>query len=174
MKSDPSAKESIRSMYDLYSNDIFRYAWSLVGDSSEAHDVVQEVFLRAYRSLNHFRYDASAKTWLMTIARNYIFDILRKKKTEQKYRTEGDIPYVIDSESPVELVMEVEEALAQLSDEYREVVILRHIENLSVQHTAKILGWSEKKVHNTTHRAMIKLREIFGSNSEEVKMNHGV
>jgi RNA polymerase sigma-70 factor, ECF subfamily len=174
MKSDPSAKEIIRSMYDLYSNDVYRFAWSHLGDASEAHDVVQEVFLRAYRSLNHYRHDASAKTWLMTIARNYIFDFLRKKKTERKHLAEADIPDAVDTQLPVELLMEVEAALGQLSDEYREVVVLRHIENLSVQHTAKILGWSEKKVHNTTHRAIMKLREIFGSNSEEVKMNHGV
>lgn len=174
MKFDTSAKETIRSMYDLYSNDVYRYAWSYLGDSSEAHDVVQEVFLRAYRSLNNYRHDASAKTWLMTIARNYIFDVLRKRRTERKYRTDEDMPDVVDSESPVELVMEVEEALAQLSNEYREVVVLRHIQNHSVQDTAKILGWSEKKVHNTTHRAIMKLREMFGSNSEEVKINHGV
>ncbi|MCF8564574.1 sigma-70 family RNA polymerase sigma factor [Alicyclobacillus tolerans] len=72
-----SSKELIRSLYDLYSNDVYRYAWATLGDSTEAHDVVQEVFLRAYRSLNSYRHDASAKTWLMTIARNYIFDVLR-------------------------------------------------------------------------------------------------
>ncbi|MCF8564573.1 hypothetical protein LLE49_07420 [Alicyclobacillus tolerans] len=66
--------------------------------------------------------------------------------------------------------MEVEEALGQLKDTYRQVVILRHVENFSSAETAEILCWSETKVRTTAHRAITKLREILDSNSEEVKI----
>ncbi len=165
-----SAQEIIRSLYDLYSNDVYRYAWTTLGDSSEAHDVVQEVFLRAYRSWNDYRQNANAKTWLMTIAKNYIFDVFRKRRTDRKYMSQHEMPEISDTSTPFDVIMEVEEALSQLKDEYRHVIVLRHIEKLSIQETASVLGWSEKKVRNTTHRAITKLREILSANSEEVKI----
>jgi len=169
-----SPKEMIRSLYDSYSNDVYRYAWAALGDSTEAHDVVQEVFLRAYRSLSNYRNDASAKTWLMTITRNYIFDVLRKRRTERKYLSQYEVPEVSDDSTSLDVVMEVREALSQLKDTYRQVLILRYVENFSSIETSHILGWSETKVRTTAHRAIAKLRESLGVKSEEVKFNHGV
>lgn len=171
MKAGTSTREFIHSLYELYSNDVYRYAWATLGNSSDAYDVVQEVFLRACRSANNYRRDSSARTWLMTIARNYIFDVLRKKRTERKYLDNSEMPEIVDtSTASPGMVLEIKEALLQLNDEYRHVIVLRHIENVSVSETAVILGWSEKKVHNTTHRALLKLREILGSRPEEVKL----
>jgi len=171
----PSSKETLRMLYGDYSNDVYRYAFATLGDSNLAHDIVQEVFLRAYRSLNSYRRDASAKTWLMTIARNLIFDVLRKRRTERKYLSRHEIPEQLGDESvPMEDLVEVEEALAKLKPEYRHVVVLRYIDGLSIRDTASVLGWSEKKVRNTAHRAMTKLREILDGNSEGVNMKNEI
>ena len=58
--------------------------------------------------------------------------------------------------------MEIRDALNRLKRGYREVLILRYVNELSVHETALTLGWSEKKVRNTSHRAMLKLRKILG------------
>lgn len=154
--------EDILVFYDLYSNDIYRYAYSVLGDSSDALDAVQEVFLRASRSLNKFRGDATPKTWLTTIARNYVIDVIRKRQRDRWYMSGQELPELRDDSASMDIVMEIREALGQMKREYREVLILRHIDELSVQETALTLGWSKRKVRNTSHRAMLKLREILG------------
>ncbi|WP_156900038.1 sigma factor-like helix-turn-helix DNA-binding protein [Alicyclobacillus contaminans] len=68
----------------------------------------------------------------------------------------------------MDLMVEVAASLHQLNPSYRQVVILRYVENFSVPETAAILGWSEKKVRNSTHRAMLKLRDLLGETSKEV------
>jgi RNA polymerase sigma-70 factor, ECF subfamily len=167
-------QEAIRSLYELYADDIYRYARLTLGPSWDEYDVVQEVFLRAFRSWDEFRQDANGKTWLMRIARNYMFDLLRKKRTERNFLSTYEIPTARDDDALVETVVEVEHALSQLKDAYRQVIVLRHIENLSVQGTGDILGWSEAKVRTTTHRAMAKLRQLLDPHLEEVNTHHEI
>jgi RNA polymerase sigma-70 factor (ECF subfamily) len=166
-----TAQAAIKSLYDQFSNDIYRYARLSLGNSSDAYDVVQEVFLRAIRSWDSYRQEASYKTWLMSITRNYMFDLFRKKRTERKFLSSYNPPQVDDYSIPIETIMEIEVALSQLKQNYRQVIILRHIENLSMQETGFILGWSEAKVRTTTHRAMLKLRKIMGFDYEEAFHN---
>lgn len=160
--------ETIRSLYDLYSNDVYCYAKMTLGNSEDAYDVVQEVFLRALRSWGGYRGDANAKTWLMTIARNYMYDVFRKKHTERQHISRQEPPDFEDSLPSMDTLLEVEEALSQLITDYRHVIVLRYMDNMSIEQTASVLGWSEKKVRNTAHRALKKLRDILGSHSEEV------
>ncbi|WP_236026634.1 RNA polymerase sigma factor [Alicyclobacillus suci] len=80
---------------------------------------------------------------------------------------QAEFPEIV-IEQPKDMTYEVEEALNQLKDTYRQVVVLRYIENFSTQETSEILGWSETKVRTTAHRALIRLREILGAHSEEV------
>jgi RNA polymerase sigma-70 factor (ECF subfamily) len=157
-----TSKETLRSLYDRYSNDIFRYAYSVLGDSGDAYDAVQEVFLRAHRAMNSFRHDAHPKTWLMAIARNYTVDVLRKKQKDRKYLTYQDVLEFSDVSTSLEAVMELKDAISQLKHDYREVLVLRYVDEFSIRETALLLGWSEKKIRNTAHRAMTKLREILG------------
>lgn len=78
-------KEAIKLLYDKYAVEIYRYARLTIGNSVDAHDVVQEVFFRAFKSWQEFRRDASERTWLMSIARNYIFDVLRSRRNDREF-----------------------------------------------------------------------------------------
>lgn len=166
-----SPRDTIKSLYDSYSQDIYRYAYATLGDPSVAYDVVQEVFIRAYKSLDAYRGEASHRTWLMTIARNYMFDHFRKKHTERQHVYSGELPELADGTPSMDIVMEVRDALSQLNPDYRNVIVLRHMENLSVSDTASVLGWSERKVRNATHRALERLRQLLDDNSREVKIS---
>jgi len=164
--SDPgSSKEEILSLYDLYSNDIYRYAYAAFGDSSEACDVVQEVFLRAHQKIHDFRRASSPKTWLLAIARNYIIDVMRRKQRDRKHTSTQRLPELSDESAALDSAVEIQEMLARINPNYRDVIILRYIDQLSVKETALTLGWTEKKVRNTTHRALQKLREVLGGDS---------
>ena len=153
------AKEEIQRLYELYADDIYRYARLTLNDDSEAHDVVQEVFFRAFKALSSFRKDASEKTWLASIARNYIFDLLRKKKNTKQFLSSYTPPYLTDEQQDITDVMAVEDAVSKLKKTYRQVFVLRHVEDLSIAETARALGWTEGKVRVTDMRALSKLRE---------------
>ncbi|MDQ0190082.1 RNA polymerase sigma factor [Alicyclobacillus cycloheptanicus] len=152
-----SLNESIEQLFELYADEIYRYARYAAPKSADAKDVVQEVFLRAIRSWDSFRQDANPRTWLFQIARNYIYDLLRKKRVEQTYleRHKPDLSKVSVS---LETLVELEEAVAQLSHDKRQVFTLRGIQAMSVRETAEILGWTEAKVKTTLHRAIQDLR----------------
>ncbi len=158
-------------MFELYANDLYRYVRLTLG-GHEAMDVVQEVFLRAFRSWDTFRHDANEKTWLFTIARNYIFDLLRKKRTETNFLQNYDPPFAKDETATVETFIVLEQALTHLKKTYRHVFVLRHVENLTVQETAQVLGWSESKVRTTDHRAIGQLRKLLDPGAKEVLI-HG-
>ncbi len=163
-----NAKEAIKDLFEQYSADVYRYARLMLGDESDARDVVQEVFFRAYCSWSGYRKESQPKTWLMTITRNCVFTLYRKKKQESDFlRSYHPLHTSHPSVSP-ETAAILEDALSQLKDSYRQVMILRQIEGLSVKESAQVLGWSESKVKMTDKRAMQKLRDILGFDSEEV------
>lgn len=169
MINESSAREAIKTLYDLYAQDIYRYAWFNLGqDSAMAEEVVQEVYLRALRSWSNYRRESGAKTWLTSIARNYISDSFRKRKTERNFAQRYEGPSIHDEYELATDLLELKDALARMKASYRQVIVLRYIQTCSVKETGRILGWSEAKVRSTTHRAMEQLRVLFESNGEEV------
>ena len=169
MRDDVNAKEAIRSLYERYADDVYRFALLTLGDSTTAKDVVQEVFLRAFRSWESFRQNSSSRTWLMSIARNYMYSELRKKRTERKWLAQNVVSKAVaDSAGKIESMMMWQDALSRVPESYRQVFVLRHVQDYSVHETVEILGWSESKVKKTDQRAVAKLREIFHSNYGEV------
>lgn len=169
MKNTDATEQAIRSLYEQHANDIYRYARVTLGDGTAAKDVVQEVFLRAYRHWDSFRQESNPKTWLMTIARNHIYDLFRKKRKEHKSLMDyHSLNNASDPLAQLETTLILEEALAQLKDSYRHVFTLRHVQRYSVEETSRLLGWSQSKVRITDHRAIAKLRGILGLSFQEV------
>lgn len=173
--SQQESQEAIAELFRLYSNDVFRYAKLTLGNHTEAKDVVQEVFFRAFHSWGNFRSDSNAKTWLISIARNYMSDLLRKKRRERKMLMDVYQPPVVNDESiSIEAMMILEQSLLKLKANYREVFILRHIEHLSIQETARLLDCSEGKIRTTDYRANQQLRQMMDSGTSEVNLHNGL
>ncbi|MBL0388646.1 sigma-70 family RNA polymerase sigma factor [Tumebacillus sp. ITR2] len=155
-----TAKEGIRLLFDEFANEIYRYALFTLHDDAEAKDVVQEVFFRAFKQWESFRHESSYKTWLLSIARNYMYDVLRRRKTREKYLDQLPSPSEnLPGDFQDDMIV-LRESLAALKDSYRQVIVLRHIEDLPVNEVAGILGWTEGKVRTTLHRALKRLREF--------------
>lgn len=169
MSRSKETEEFIRGLYVQHANDIYRYARLMLADHSLARDVVQEVFMRVLRSVGKFRNEANPKTWLLSIARNYIVDLLRRKQTEQRVMSTFLSAEIIpDSVGSLETKLFIQEALLNLKDSYRHVIVLRHIQSYSVEETAQILGWTKSNVKTTDQRALAKLREILSGEQLEV------
>ncbi len=148
----------IDELYDLYADELYRYARFTLRDAHLAEDVVQEVFIRAIRAWNSFRGEASARTWLWHIARNYMRDVMRRKQVRSRHSVPDPVE-LYDIGAPFESLVELEDQLSRLTDDQRHAFVLRCMQDLSVRDTAEILGWTESKVKSTLSRALTKLRE---------------
>lgn len=153
-----SAEQAVEQMFELYADDVYRYARSVLMNDADAKDVVQDVFCKALLAYSRFRHDSSAKTWLWQITRNQIRDVLRKRQREGRRRSDADLAN-IDGPENFALALELQDAIGGLNVAQREVVTLRMVQGLSNIETAQVLGWSEAKVKSTLHRAVLKLRQ---------------
>jgi len=152
----------IGDWFDAYSDDVYRFLVYYTA-RTDVEDLLQDVFIRAIDGYDSFKGEASPKTWLISIARNIAIDEARKRKRKDwrkligLYETRSEI-------SPEERHLSNEQqvilhrAITQLKRDYRDVVIFRGIEELSVAETAAVLNWSESKVRVTFHRALKTLK----------------
>ena len=148
---------AIDELYDLYADELYRYARFTLRDAHLAEDVVQEVFIRAIRAWDSFRGDAAPRTWLWQIARNYMRDVMRRKQVRNRHSVSDPVE-LYDVGAPFESLLELEDQLTTLTDDQRQVFILRCMQDLPVKDTALVLGWTESKVKTTLSRAMKQLR----------------
>jgi len=169
-----SRKEIISEWFHQYSHDVYHFLIYYTG-KSDVEDLVQETFIKALKGLERFNYNSSPKTWLFTIARNLAIDEARKKKnriwdkiTRFDHTAEGvaaETPETIFEEN--EQARELLAAIQKLKQNYREVVILRGIKELSVAETAAVLDWTEDMVRTNYHRALKALRNQKGGGLNE-------
>lgn len=173
-------KQAFRELVERYQQRAFRIAFDVVKNESDAEDVVQESFVKAYLHLKNFKGDSSFFTWLYRIVFNMAIDLKRKQGRR------GGIPDELDEEklnvrSPLasELVGSVEapdaalfrkqqrrfieEALEQLSDEHRAVIQLREIDGMRYEEISEVIGVSRGTVMSRLHYARKYLKEALGS-----------
>jgi len=159
-----------------YEKLVYVTIFTMLRNETEAEDAAQEVMINAFRHLKSFRGDAKFSTWLVTIAMNEAKQRLRRARAaihesldEDKEEKEGDFtPAVLTDwrEIPSEALEKKEmrgklrEAVAQLPPIYREVLILRDLEELNQEETAAALGINVTLVKVRLHRARMMLQKL--------------
>lgn len=155
----------ISDWFHQYSNDLYQFLIYYLG-SSDVEDLVQETFVRAIKNMDSFEDKSSPRTWLFSIARYIAIDEIRRK---QRMKIKNLI-FMGNQESQVsetpesflnlnETKKDLYKAIQQLKGNYRDVIILRGIKELSVEETAEILNWKVEKVRLTFHRAIKALQK---------------
>jgi RNA polymerase sigma-70 factor (ECF subfamily) len=143
----------------------------MIGDAMEADDIAQEAFVKAYVSLKHFRGESRFSTWLCRIALNRCKDLLRRRGREPRIRTaqneELHIADAVDKGDAPGVALErrewegrLDRALARLPMKYREVVVLRHIEELDFRELGRLLKIPEGTAKVRAFRAREMLRTL--------------
>jgi RNA polymerase sigma-70 factor (ECF subfamily) len=143
-------REALRFLYVSYSPNIYGYVRSIVRDDHEAEDVTQHVFAKLMTTIG--KYDDRGVpffAWLLRMARNVAIDHLRSNRVTP-IETLPDTGS--SSDSHVDQLQTVREALAALPEEQREVVVLRHVVGLTPGEIADRLGRSESSIHGLHHR----------------------
>lgn len=171
-----SSQEAYRELYRRYQKKIYSLIASMIGSRSDVDDVVQQTFIRAFRSLESFRGQSSFYTWLYRVALNTTTDYRRSQSRKLKRETveldvEKDDRPVIQIEAPgsegpeeqlyrKELAEIIRKAMESLSPEHREVLVLREINGLNYAEIAEIVGIELGTVMSRLFYARRKLAEI--------------
>jgi RNA polymerase sigma-70 factor (ECF subfamily) len=159
-----------------YSASIFHVAYRMLGDSAEASDIVQEIFLKVFRNIGGFKGEAALKTWVFRIAFSEILNRLRWWKRRHRFATVsldeqqndfGTSSRMIAASSPTpEQALQskeeegaIQQALGKLSREHRSIVVLRDIEGFSYNEIADVLGVSVGTVKSRLARARADLKK---------------
>jgi len=165
---------------DHFHSKIFHYSWLMCGQREDAEEVAQEALLKVFQSFDQLREPERVRPWVFRIARNAclmkrrksVFAPAREFSLEElmpsKNRVDGRLTLQIADWSALpedqllrsELKQTVSDAIAQLPDSYRSVMLLRDVEELSTEDTANILEVSEEVVRTRLHRARLAVRRI--------------
>jgi len=165
---------AIRSIMQSNNRRLYRLARGILRNDSEAEDVVQETYVRAFTHLQDFRGDSSLATWLGRIAINEALGRLRRQHANVEWTSlppgtlEAQIiqfPLSAASEDPEKSMAQreiqhvVEHAIDELPEAFRIVFITRVIEGMNLEETAEILGLKPETVKTRLHRARTMLRD---------------
>jgi RNA polymerase sigma-70 factor, ECF subfamily len=172
---------AMAEFYNLYRNRLYSLVLEQVNrDETAAEDLVQEVFLAALSSLDKFRGDSQLYTWLRSIALHKINDFYRHQARQPKPRTPSEdsdcleLEHTRDNQPPTHTLMEDEEvrqsvhqALADLPQDYQEVLVLKYLKDMPVLAISQIMGRSPKSVEGLLSRARKAMRDnLEGSDHE--------
>ena len=151
-----------------YQNPIFNLAMRMVKDYDDAKDITQNTFIKAYNKLTSFDNDQVFFSWIYRIAVNESLNSIKSKKSfnyldDEKFSI-SDSPD--DSFVRNELYKSVNDAILELSPEYRTVIILKHLNGLSYQEISEITGITEEKVKSRLFTARKRLKDLLEKNSE--------
>jgi RNA polymerase sigma-70 factor (ECF subfamily) len=154
-------------LYSLHYGAIRRYALFRLADAQAADDIASEVFLEAVRGIRKYRYRGIAfRAWLYRIAHNLTADFRRRTASRADRETCDEQALALlpeaDFAPALERRRDVRAAVAQLTDEQQQVVILRFFEGLSLQETAEATGRKSGAVKSLQHRALERLRGLLG------------
>jgi RNA polymerase sigma-70 factor (ECF subfamily) len=153
-------------IYDRYSGRIYNFAFRFLRNAEAAEDATQEVFVKMLKHANQFNGDAKLSTWLFSITANWCRDYLRK--ADNKVKESDDVLVTLPSPSELapdraleqrENEQRIRRALATLTPEQREAILLSRYQGLSYAEIAQIAGCSEGAVKTRVFRAMETLKK---------------
>lgn len=170
LKGDQSAFADIVS---LYQHKLYQVCYRMLGNKQESEDIAQEAFVRAYTNLHTFDQKRKFSTWLYRIATNLCIDRIRKKKPDtyldaEVTGTDGLTMYsqiATDDQLPEETIVQLElqeriqYEIGRLPDKYRSVIVLKYMEELSLQEISEILDMPLGTVKTRIHRGREALRK---------------
>jgi RNA polymerase sigma-70 factor (ECF subfamily) len=161
-------------LVDLYKDKIYHLAYRMLNNKHEAEDAVQETFLRVYTNLHRYDEQQKFSTWIFRIGTNHCIDRLRKRK-HSAYSLDAEMPdgegndyYSMlpgNEETPEKQIIlsetqiQIRKAIDALPEKYKSVVILRYLQDMSLQEISDVLDMPVTTVKTRVHRGREYLRK---------------
>lgn len=166
-------KEALEILIKRYLKPVYNFSFRFIGNSQEAEDITQEIFIKVWRNLKKFDQNKKFKTWIFSIAKNTCLDCQKKKRTIPF----SELKYIDDSKSfvenipdthflPNELLERIDltnflnKVLEKLSPKYRMVLLLRYNDHFTFQEIADALEESINTVKSRYRRGIVLLRKL--------------
>jgi RNA polymerase sigma-70 factor (ECF subfamily) len=156
------------AIYDEFAPRIFKFCYFRVSSREEAEDIASLTFIRAWDHVQAGKDVMNVQGFLYRIANNLIIDFYRKKKDKRDLSLDDpknpiDIPETANFVEALNLRMtvnQVQATLAKLHDNYRDVIVMKYINDLSIKEIAAALETSENNISVRLHRAVEKLKQL--------------
>lgn len=172
-------ERAFREMVEAYQDRIFNLVFRMIGTRAEAEDLAQEVFITVFKSIDQFRGDSKLSTWLYRVAANHCKNRIKylsrryeratgvlDENAERVAAAQGGTPVGAGQIDRPDQALEgaqmdrvVQQAIAELDEDHRLVVVLRDIEELAYEEICEITGLPEGTVKSRLHRGRLALKE---------------
>jgi len=181
---------AFRALVERYQKKAFAQALGMVKDKDEAMDIAQEAFVKVYKYLDHFKGDSSFYTWLYRIVSNLCVDRMRRKASaagpdsrefdekqdQEELATAGILSTRLGTNPQkaalrAELAAKIDEALEQIPEKHREILLMRELEGMSYEDMARVLEVPKGTVMSRLFHARAKMQKLL---SEYVGEGSGI
>ena len=153
------------SLYDLHVDRVYRHIYYRVGNTKDAEDLTQQVFLKAWKAIGRYQKTGSPfLAWLMRISHNLVIDFYRSKK-DVTY-LDSEIDFKDPDAGPEQLAeaqfdqQQIRKVILRLPDEQQQVILMSFIEGFTYSEIAASLGKSEGNIRVIVHRALKRMKQI--------------
>lgn len=154
--------EAFETLYRQHSAKIYTLACRMAGSAEDGEDLLQEIFLQAYRKLGSFKGESALGTWLYRLALNHCLDYVRSRQAKMNKRTdtldaEGSFEPTAGRETPIAR-LDLERAIERLPQGCREAFVLHDVDGFGHKEVAALLGIAEGTSKSQVFKARLKLR----------------
>lgn len=162
---DEGSASAFAEIYDRFGKPVYRFLWRMVRERGAAEDLTQQTFLRIHEHRDSFDPRQTFRTWIFTISRRLALNWLERERLRRHDSEDsGEIPAPVSSPEAFALLREdvrrVETALARLSHDDREVILLCKFEELSHEEVGTVLECSPDAAKMRLHRALRRLADL--------------
>jgi RNA polymerase sigma-70 factor (ECF subfamily) len=164
---------AFEALYKQHSTRLYNLASRMMGAHGDADDLLQDIFLLAYRKLGSFRGESSLGTWLYRLAMNHCLDVLRNRQTRMGQQTDSlDEPDAMPVASPVPVLgavsrIDLERAIELLPPACRAAFLLHDVEGFGHQEVGTMLGISEGTSKSQVHKARMRIRSYLAHGTKK-------
>ena len=174
--------DAFREIMRRHNRRLYRVARAILKDESEAEDVVQETYVRAFAAIDAFRGEASLATWLTRIALNEAYGCLRRRRASVNiealdrephsaeivmFRANGRNADPEKAAAQAQIRSLLESAIDTLPEHFRMVFVMRDVEEFGIEETARLLELRPETVKTRLHRARLLMRKLLAPYFEE-------
>lgn len=160
---------AFEALYQQHATRLYNLASRMSGAAGEAEDLLQDIFLLAYRKVGSYRGESSLGTWLYRLAMNHCLDVLRNRQTRMGQVTDSmDEPAAAPVAAPAPVLstvsrIDLERTIEALPPACRAAFLLHDVEGFGHQEVAEILGVSEGTSKSQVHKARLRIRAHLGA-----------
>ena len=162
-----TARTAFGKVIEHYSSQLYWQIRRMVIDHDDANDVLQNTFIKAWTSIDHFRGDAKLSTWLYKIAINESITFINKKKAQAQISLDDDDSFLVNSLESDEWFdgdaaqLKLQQAIATLPQKQRLVFNMRYFDEMKYEDMSEILGTSVGALKASYHHALKKIETFF-------------